>query len=175
VSVAHVVLLGPMGAGKTTLGRALAERLEVDLVDSDEAILALTDQSAADLAATIGVSGLHDLERSLVLAALEVPSRKVIAAAASVVDDEATRELMSRHLCLWVEADGAILAERREFGSHRRHMSNEEAEDLNRIRRLSVADFVIGVVDTTTSTVEQSAAAAMTILSAHLLAPEGSG
>jgi shikimate kinase len=175
VSVAHVVLLGPMGAGKTTLGRALAERLEVDLVDSDEAILALTDQSAADLAATIGVPRLHEIERSLVLAGLKFPSRKVIAAAASVVDDEATRQLMSRHLCLWVEADGAILAERRESGSHRRHMSNEEADDLNRIRRLSVADFVIGVVDTSTSTVEQSTAAAMTILSPHLFPLEGSG
>ena len=174
MSVAHVVLLGPMGAGKTTLGRALAKRLEVDLVDSDEVILALTDQSAAEVAATLGVPRLHDLERSLVSAALKSSSRKVIAAAASVVDDEATRQLMSRHLCLWVEADLAILAERRESGSHRRHMSKEEAEDLNRVRRLSVADFVIGEVDTSTSTVEQSTAAAMTIVSAHLLPLEQS-
>ena len=174
MSVAHVVLLGPMGAGKTTLGRALAKRLEVDLVDSDEVILALTDQSAAEVAATLGVPRLHDLERSLVSAALKSSSRKVIAAAASVVDDEATRQLMSRHLCLWVEADLAILAERRESGSHRRHMSKEEAEDLNRVRRLSVADFVIGEVDTSTSTVEQSTAAAMTIVSAHLLPLEHS-
>jgi shikimate kinase len=174
VSIAHVVLLGPMGAGKTTLGRALAARLEVDLVDTDEAILALTGQSAAELAATLGVPRLHDLEWSVVAAALKSPSRKVIAAAASVVDDEATRQQMSRHLCLWVEADGAILAERRESASHRRHMSNEEAEDLNRVRRLSVEDVVIGEVDTSTSTVEQSAAAAMTILSPHLLPLGGS-
>ncbi|HUP16983.1 MAG TPA: shikimate kinase [Acidimicrobiia bacterium] len=174
MSVTHVVLLGPMGAGKTTLGRALADRLEVDLVDSDEAILALTGQSAADLAAGLGVPGLHDLERSLVLAALESHSRKVIAAAASVVDDEATRQQMSRHLCLWVEADGAILAERRESGPHRRQLSNEEADDLNRVRRLSVANFVIGAVDTSTSTVEESAAVATTILSTHLLRSDDS-
>ncbi|HKY46895.1 MAG TPA: shikimate kinase, partial [Acidimicrobiia bacterium] len=113
MSVAHVVLLGPMGAGKTTLGRELARRLEVDLVDSDEVILALTDQTAAELAVSKGVPGLHDLERSVVAEALQSPSRKVIAAAASVVDDRSTRELLSRHLCLWVAADEVTLARRR--------------------------------------------------------------
>ena len=174
MSVAHVVLLGPMGAGKTTLGRALARRLQVDLVDSDAVILALTDHSAADLAASMGVPALHDLERSVIAEALKSPSRKVIAAAASVVDDQPTRQLMSRHLCLWVEADKAILARRRESGSHRRQMTNEEADDLNRIRRLAVADFVIGQVDTSTLTVEESAAVALTILSAHLPGQESS-
>lgn len=164
----HVVLLGPMGAGKTTLGRALAERFEVDLIDSDEAILALTDQSAAELASVIGVPRLHDLERSLVSAALKFPSRKVIAAAASVVDDEATRQLMRRYLCIWVEAESATLAKRRVTAAHRRTMTDEEADELNRVRRLSVADFVIGQVDTTSSTVEESAALAMSLLAQHL-------
>jgi shikimate kinase len=163
-----------MGAGKTTLGRALAERLEVDLLDSDEALLASTGESAAELAAGLGVAGLHDLERSFVSAALESPSRKVIAAAASVVDDEATRQLMSRHLCLWVEADSATLAKRRESGSHRRSMTDDEADDLNRIRRLSVAELVVGEVNTSTATLEQSAAVAMTILSSQLLPPDDS-
>jgi shikimate kinase len=174
VRTAHVVLLGPMGAGKTTLGRVLAERLEVGLVDSDEGILELTGQNAAELASVLGVPRLHKLEQSLVSASLSFPSRLVIAAAASVVDDEATRTLLRPHLCIWVEADAATLAERRASGSHRRDMTDEEAEDLNRVRRLSVADFVIGKVDTGASTVEQSAAVAMTILTEHLLPLEDS-
>jgi hypothetical protein len=66
----------------------------------------------------------------------------------------------------------ATLAARRELGSHRRHMSNEEAQDLNRVRRLRVAHFVVGTVDTSTSTVQQSVAAAMSIVSPHLLLQE---
>ena len=169
MSVAHVVLLGPMGAGKTTIGIALSERLEVDFVDSDEAILGLTGQNAAEIAASLGVPRLHQLERSLVTAVLSFPSRRVIAAAASVVDDETTRQQMGRHLCLWVDADAATLAERRESAPHRRTMTDEEAEELNRVRRLSVADLVIGQVDTTNISVEQSAASAMTILTEHIL------
>jgi len=169
VSVAHVVLLGPMGAGKTTLGRTLAKQLEADLVDSDDVIHALTDQSAAELAATLGVPALHDLERRLLSAALKTSPRKVIAAAASVVDDEATRQVLSRHLCLWVEADLGTLAARREMGPHRRHIRREEAHDLNRVRRMSVADFIIGSVDTSSATVQESVAAAVTIVTRHLL------
>jgi shikimate kinase len=168
VSVAHIVLLGPMGAGKTTLGLALAAQLEVDLVDSDQGIREMTGQNAAEIANAMGVHQLHALERDLVSAALSSTSRKVIAAAASVVDDEATRLQMGRHLCLWIEADATTLAERRGSAPHRRSMTDEEAEELNRVRRLSVADLVIGEVDTTHSTAKQSAAAAMDILAEHI-------
>jgi shikimate kinase len=111
---------------------------------------------------------LHDLEGSLLRGLLSVASRSVIAAAASVVDDESTRERMSRHLCIWVEAESATLAERRDSGRHRRPIGDDEAQDLNRARRLSVIDLVIGEVDTTATTVEESAALAMSILSDHL-------
>lgn len=168
MKVTNIVLLGPMAAGKTTLGLALAERLEVSFLDSDQAILELTGKNAAEIASDLGVARLHELEQSLVSAALSSPIRLVLAAAASVVDDEATREKMSRHLCIWVEADSATLARRRVSGLHRRSISNNEAEELNRVRRLSVADLVIGQVDTTASTVEQSASVAMSILSDHL-------
>jgi shikimate kinase len=157
-----------MGAGKTTLGLALAEGLEVSFLDSDQVILELTGKNAAEIALDLGVARLHELEQSLFSTALTSPIRLVVAAAASVVDDEAIREKLSRHLCIWVEADAATLAGRRESGLHRRNMTDEEAEELNRVRRLSVGDLVIGQVDTTGSTVEQSAAAAMSILSDHL-------
>jgi shikimate kinase len=157
-----------MAAGKTTLGVALAERLEANFVDSDQVILELTGLNAAEIATARGVPELHRTERVVLKVALSQSSPQVIAAAASVVDDDATRDRMSRHLCIWVDADSATLAKRRVSGLHRRTISDEEVEDLNRARRLSVIDLVIGQVDTTASTVEQSTASAMTILSDHL-------
>jgi shikimate kinase len=157
-----------MAAGKTTLGLALAERLEVKFLDSDQVLLELTGKNAAEIAADLGVTRLHELEEGLVSAALSSPDPLVVAAAASVVDDVMTREKLSRHLCLWVEADSAMLAERRGSGLHRRNMTDEEAIELNRVRRLSVADFVIGQIDTTTSTVEQSVDLALSIISPHM-------
>ncbi len=163
-----MVLLGPMGAGKTTLGLAMAGLLDANFVDSDQSILELTGRNAADIASLKGVPYLHRLERSLLVGLLSVSSRSVIAAAGSVIDDAPTREKMREHLCIWVEADAATLAKRRQSGSHRRDMTDDEAEDLNRVRRLSVADLVIGNVDTTSSKVEQSAALAMSLLAQHL-------
>lgn len=168
MSTSHIVLVGPMAAGKTSLGLALAELLGAAFVDSDQGILELTGMNAAEIALHRGVPYLHDLESSLLRGLLSVASRSVIAAAASVVDDEATRERMGRHLCIWVEAESATLAARRDSGLHRRPTGDDEAQDLNRARRFSVVDMVIGQVDTTATRVEESAALAMSILSDHL-------
>lgn len=163
----HIVLLGPMAAGKTTLGLALARALGTDFIDSDQAILGLTGMTGAEIASGDGVSELHRLERKVISDALSLDARSVIAAAASVVDDEAMRVELRRHLCLWVDADPSTLSTRRSSGAHRRALNDDQAQQLNRARRRSAAEITIGEVDTTASSVEQCAALAINILSDH--------
>jgi chloramphenicol 3-O-phosphotransferase len=57
-----VVVVGLMGAGKTTLAEALARRWARPLCDSDADLLAEHGRNAAQLAAELGADGLHDLE-----------------------------------------------------------------------------------------------------------------
>jgi shikimate kinase len=167
VTCSHIVLLGPMAAGKTTLGLALARALDTDFIDSDQVILELTGLTAAEIASGAGVSELHRLERKVISDALLLVDRSVIAAAASVVDDEAMRTELGRHLCLWVDAEPSTLSTRRSSGAHRRALDEDQARQLNLARRRTAAELIIGQVDTTTSSVEQSAALAMNILSDH--------
>jgi shikimate kinase len=82
-----VVVTGLMGAGKTTVGRAIAARLGVPFSDSDAWLVALTGRTARELDAEAGTTGLHEFEAAHLLAALEEPGRTVIAAAASIVED----------------------------------------------------------------------------------------
>ena len=168
MTVAHVVQLGPMAAGKTTLGQSLAKALRADFIDSDASILRSTGINAAEIASTAGIPHLHRIEREVLSTALAASSLAVIAAAASVVDDDQVQDELGDHLCLWVDADAATLVRRLGSAPHRRLLSEGEAEDLNRARRRKAADLVVGRIDTTDLSARESLARAIGLLAPHL-------
>ena len=109
----HVVLVGAMGSGKTTIGVSLAAALSRPFVDNDAQLFVRTGASAADLAARDGIDALHAAESDAVLAALDVPDASVIAAAASTITDPAVRRVLAqRSFVVWLRADHAVLAAR---------------------------------------------------------------
>ena len=87
----HIVLVGLMGSGKTTVGAALAAALGVPLRDSDADIERDTGLTGRDIAARDGIDALHALEARQLLDALDEPGTTVITAAASTLDDPACR------------------------------------------------------------------------------------
>jgi shikimate kinase len=154
----RVVLLGMMGAGKTTTGRALAERLGWQRWDSDEAIAAHVGATGAEIAARDGVEALHDLEAQLFLAALEGPQPTVLSPAASVVDVARCRAaLQTCTLVAWLEAPIELLVERKADGDHRRPMDPAVAAaslDRRHRRFVEVADLRLAATEPTTELVE---------------------
>jgi shikimate kinase len=111
--VRHVVLIGPMGAGKTTIGRLVAKALKRRFVDNDVALEQRTGRTAAQIAASDGVDALHGQEAAEMLAALADPTGRVIAAAASVILDESVRgRLAELGWVVWLTAGQATLAAR---------------------------------------------------------------
>ena len=117
----HIVLVGLMGSGKTTVGILLAEALGVLHLDSDRDIQRETGLRGRDLAARDGIDALHALEARHLLGALAQPGTTVISAAASTLDDPASRtELRSpRHLIVWLRASPAVIAARLRPDDHR--------------------------------------------------------
>lgn len=113
-----LVVIGLMGSGKTTAGRLLADALGMPFTDSDPFLKARYGGSAAEIAAREGADALHAREAEHVLAEL-AGEPKVIAAAASTVEDPRVREAMRGALVVWLDADDAVLAERMRSGDHR--------------------------------------------------------
>jgi shikimate kinase len=124
----HIVLVGAMATGKTTVGKRIAERLGLGYVDSDDQILALPGRGGARIAEDDGVEVLHQLELQVFWDAVNSADRLVIAAAASVIENETAREAIRESRCVWVDAPEDTLRLRRSSASHRREVS--EAESL---------------------------------------------
>lgn len=80
----NVYLVGLMGAGKTTIGRSLAKRLELDFVDSDREIEARTGVSIPTIFEIEGEEGFRKREAQ-VIADLSVVSGQVVATGGGVV------------------------------------------------------------------------------------------
>jgi shikimate kinase len=130
----HVVLVGLMGSGKTTVGAALAASLGAPHRDSDTDIERDTGLRARDLAARDGIEALHAVEARHLLESLEEPRTTVISAAASTLDDPACRSALRdrRHLVVWLRADPDALAKRLRPGDHRPDFGPDLAEVLGR-------------------------------------------
>lgn len=107
-----VVLVGMMGAGKSTVGRRLAKQLGVEFVDSDEAIEQASGMSAAEMFERYGEEQFRDGERRLVARLVDGDVR-VIATGGGAYADPATRKLLNeRTITVWLDAPIEILAER---------------------------------------------------------------
>ncbi len=90
-----MVVVGLMGAGKSTVGRLLAARLGRPWRDSDAEIEAAAGLTVRELRDRDGVEAMHALEARHLLDALAAPEAGVISAAASVIDEPACRAALS--------------------------------------------------------------------------------
>jgi len=93
---AKVVLVGFMGAGKTTVGRLLAQRLGMDFVDADEAIIASDGRSIPEIFAAVGEPGFRAIEAATI-ADLLTAAPAVIALGGGALGTEAVRKSLAGH------------------------------------------------------------------------------
>lgn len=97
----RVVLVGSMGAGKTTVGMLLAERWGLDFRDTDHDVEALSGKSVQDIFVESGEAEFRTLEGAAVRAAL-ASHTGVLALGGGAVLAEETRTLLAGHLVVFL-------------------------------------------------------------------------
>src|SRR3954464_9611565 len=99
-----VALVGMMGAGKTSIGKRLAARLEVSFADADHEIEAAAGMTVAEIFAKYGEPEFRRLERSVIALLLhEKPS--ILATGGGAYMDNATRAAMKDSaFTIWLKA-----------------------------------------------------------------------
>ncbi|WP_345169277.1 shikimate kinase [Sphingomonas daechungensis] len=107
-----IVLVGLMGAGKSTVGRRLAKRLGLPFIDTDSAIADAAGYTAAEIFERYGEADFRDGERRLVARLVDGEVR-VIATGGGVFVDPRTRQLLiERSITIWLDAPVEVLADR---------------------------------------------------------------
>lgn len=98
------VLVGAPGAGKSTIGRRVADRLKVDFVDTDSLIEAESGMSIADMFVDLGEPEFRVREEAAVARALREHSG-VIALGGGAILSEATRDLLRDQRVVWLRVN----------------------------------------------------------------------
>jgi len=109
----HLVLVGLMGAGKTTVGRRCAELLDRAFLDTDELIVAAAGLPFDELWAVEGEQGFRARERVAVADAVASPVPLVISCGGgAVLDPDNRRALRAAGIVVWLRATSEALARR---------------------------------------------------------------
>ncbi|HEY3733469.1 MAG TPA: shikimate kinase [Streptosporangiaceae bacterium] len=105
-----VILIGPPGAGKSTVGALLAVRLKAGFLDTDDEVAAVARKEVGDIFIEDGEAAFRALERPVVERALGY--RGVVALGSGAVLDESARRLLAGQNVVYLETSFAEMSRR---------------------------------------------------------------
>jgi shikimate kinase len=107
-----LVLVGMMGAGKSSIGWRLARKLGVPFHDTDQEVERAAGCSVADIFETWGEKAFRDAERRVIKRLLGESTQIVSTGDGAFIDEECRLLIKENALSLWLRADPEVLYER---------------------------------------------------------------
>ncbi|MDP8998472.1 MAG: shikimate kinase [Pseudomonadota bacterium] len=125
-----IVLVGLMGAGKTSVGRRLAEKMDLPFVDADHEIEVAAGKTVAEIFSDDGEDYFREGERRVIARLLE-NGRQVLATGGGAYMNQETRDSIKLHaVSIWLKADLDILLKRVTKRNDRPLLRNEDPADV---------------------------------------------
>ena len=127
-----IVMVGLMGAGKTSIGRALAKNLGIPFVDSDKEIEKAAGCSVVDIFSLYGEKEFRRVEEKVIERLLDTPPLiKVISTGEGAFITPAVREMvLKRATSIWLKADLELLVKRTNFRHTRPQLLNTDSRQI---------------------------------------------
>ena len=89
-----IILIGPPGAGKTSVGKALAKKLALNFLDSDKVVEEKSGKSISEIFITDGEPAFREMERAAVIDLIENQDGVIALGGGSVMDLEVSKRLL---------------------------------------------------------------------------------
>lgn len=150
-----IVMVGLMGAGKTSVGRALARRLGVPFVDSDKEIEAAAGCSVVDIFSLYGEDEFRRVEQRVIARIMSTPpAAKIISTGEGAFITPAVREILRDNaLTIWLKADLDLLVKRTNFRNTRPQLLHADSRKIlaqlinERYDTYAMADITVKTAD----------------------------
>ncbi len=154
----HILLIGLMGTGKTTVGKRLARVLERPWIDTDQFLEGKWGYSIADYFAKYGEEAFRDEETAVLQTLLTDSPPSVITTGGGIVLREVNRERMKKHgFVIHLDADPQTIAKRLKNDQTRPLLQGDLHNRIKQIyrERQGKYDFADLRIDTSRLTVDE--------------------
>lgn len=125
-----MVLVGLMGAGKTSIGRRLAHRLGLPFIDADNEIAAAAGCSVEDIFATHGEAAFRAGERRVIARLLQGPPHVLATGGGAYIDGETRALVGDGCISVWLRADLETLTRRTSRRSDRPLLKGDKPRNV---------------------------------------------
>jgi shikimate kinase len=107
-----IVLVGLMGAGKSSVGRRLAEKLRFAFVDADHEIEAAAGMTIAEIFAEHGEAYFREGERRVIARLIANGAQVLATGGGAFINDETRARVRDHGVSVWLKADLPLLMKR---------------------------------------------------------------
>jgi shikimate kinase len=136
-----IVLVGLMGAGKTSVGRRLAEKLEVPFVDADQEIELAAGKPIKDIFADHGEAYFREGERRVIQRLIGNGAQVLATGGGAYMNDETRARIQEHGISVWLRASLPLLMKRVAKRQDRPLLQADDPETV--MRRLMEARYPI--------------------------------
>jgi shikimate kinase len=146
-----IVMVGMMGAGKSAIGRRLAQRLGLPFVDADAEIERAAGATIAEIFEKHGEAVFRDGERRVIARLLDGPVGVLATGGGAFMDTETRARIRARGITVWLKADLETLVERVSRRGHRPLLKGGDPREII-ARLLAERGPIYGEADITVET-----------------------
>ena len=107
-----IVLVGLMGAGKSSIGRRLAEKLEIPFVDADHEIEVAADKTIPEIFKDHGEAYFREGERRVISRLIENGAQVLSTGGGAFINEETRQSIHDHGISVWLKADLTLLMKR---------------------------------------------------------------